>query len=133
VPSATLTVLTTHGTNEVRATVDDGRVALDRDALRAATGWDARPEGLCRGDVCVPLPAGTDPTDLATVAAALRLPLATELDAAVVALGDAADERAAAMATLDAPPFELPAVAGGTVSLEQFAGRKRVLLAWASW
>ena len=129
-PSATLTVLTSETSTEVEADIDGERVVLDRDALLAATGWELKPEGLCRDDACVPL---RDGDDLAAVAAALRLPLAMELDAGVVALGEAAHERAAAMASLDAPAFTLEGVSGGTISLDDFAGRKRMLLAWASW
>jgi hypothetical protein len=132
VPPVTLTVLTSGSSEEVPANVDGERVLLDATALEAATGWDARPEGLCRGDTCVPL-RDVDPTDLAAVAGVLRRPLAVELAAGVVALGDAAEDRGAAMATLDAPPFELAGVDGGTVSLEAYADRKRLLLAWASW
>ena len=32
-----------------------------------------------------------------------------------------------------APPFELPAAAGGTVSLSDYVGRTTVVLFWASW
>ena len=132
-PSAILTVLRSDTSTEVTASVEGDRVLLDAAALEAATGWELKPEGLCRGHVCVPLRDGVDPADLASVAALLRRPLAVELDAGVVAIGDAAEDRSDAMTTLDAPPFELAAVRGGTVSLDEYADRKRLLLAWASW
>ena len=31
---------------------------LDRDMIEQATGWTWKPQGLCHGDVCVPLPGG---------------------------------------------------------------------------
>ena len=132
-PSATLTVLTSETSTEVTGSIEGDRVLLDAAALEAATGWELKPEGLCRGDVCVPLRDGVDPRDLAAVAALLRRPVAIDPDVGVVAIGDAAADRADAMAPLDAPRFELSGGAGGTVSLDEYADRKRLLLAWASW
>src|SRR6266849_10578468 len=31
-------------------------LSIDHDELAARTGWDIKPEGACREDVCVPLP-----------------------------------------------------------------------------
>ena len=51
----------------------------------------------------------------------------------VVAMGEQASNRAAAMATLDAPNFTLPDINGNSVSLSDFAHRKKLILAWSSW
>jgi len=51
----------------------------------------------------------------------------------VVAMGEQASIRAAAMATLDAPNFTLPDINGNLVSLSDFANRKKLILAWSSW
>jgi hypothetical protein len=59
----------------------------------------------------------------------------TVIDSArnVVAMGEQASNRAASMATLDAPNFKLPDINGKLVSLSDFDKRKKLILAWSSW
>ncbi len=33
-----------------------GSLDIDAQAFHAATGWEIKPEGACKGDLCVPLP-----------------------------------------------------------------------------
>ena len=34
-------------------------LTVDPSDFAARTGWEAKPEGLCKGDRCVPVPGGT--------------------------------------------------------------------------
>jgi hypothetical protein len=122
----------------VRATVHDGTLVVAPDDLAGATGWVLRPEGLCRENVCVPIRDGRaivveDGVDLRAFAAALGRPVAVEPDAGLAVLGEAPAPLGTRLAALEAPPFTLPDLDGHPVSLDDFAGRKRLLVAWASW
>jgi hypothetical protein len=113
-------------------------VLLAPAALEDATGWDLRPEGLCRGDVCVPRRAGDGLVvdgriDLAAFAASMRRPLAYDANAGIAVLADSPDDHAAAFDERVAPSFTLPDLDGNLVSSSEFAGQKKLLLAWASW
>jgi hypothetical protein len=113
-------------------------VLLAPDALEAATGWDLRSDGLCRGDVCVPRRDGDgllvdDKVDLAAFAALLQRPLAYDADAAIAVLADAPEDHAAAYDARVAPAWTLPDLDGNPVSSSAFAGSKKLLVAWASW
>lgn len=138
---AELTVLTIDGTVTVSARVEDDRFLLEPEAVLVATGWEPKPEGLCRGELCVPLrdPAARDTLgryDLARVAAALRRPFAAEqpdTDTVVVSIGDAAHERGAAYDNGSAPQVDLVDLDGRPVAVPDDSRRKRVLLAWSSW
>jgi len=122
----------------VAVVVNGGQVWLPADAVKAALGWDLRPEGLCQGDVCVPLPPESailsrDSIDLAGLAAALRRPLALDLEERAAYLGAPAADRGAALASLDAPDFMLPDLEGRVHSLSAHRGKKVLLVAYASW
>jgi peroxiredoxin len=134
-----LTVLTSNGAAEVAAEVGDDGVWLEPDAVLAAIGWEVKPEGLCRGDQCVPVHDTTardadGRCELGRVAAALGRPFAVELgvaDAPVAAVGDASWERRAVLAGGAAPAVTLPDLDGEPVVVP--AGRKRLVLTWSSW
>jgi hypothetical protein len=122
----------------VHATRDGDTLLVEADDLARATGWTLKPEGLCRDTICVPVRdrdalVHENRIDLRAFAAALGRPLALEPAAALAVLGEAPDTVGDQLASLTAPPFTLPDLDGNPVALADFAGRKRLLIAWASW
>ncbi len=71
--------------------------------------------------------------DLDELAARGDRPLAVDREERVACLGVAAAARGAALASLEAPDFALPDLAGRTHRLSDHRGRKVLLVAWASW
>jgi peroxiredoxin len=124
--------------HRVTGTVDDGRLLVDPASLQAALGWELKPEGLCRGDLCVPV-AHPDTLrvdgrlDLAAVATALGRPLVIDADAAMAAMGLSSGDRRRALEGLEAPDFRLPDLDGRTHGLDEWAGKKKLLVTFASW
>lgn len=103
-------------------------------AFAARSGWHLRPEGLCREDVCVPLPPAAvrdGELDLVPAAEALRMPLVHDNDLGVWALGPPAG--APVLASAHAPDLRLPDVQGQPFELDSLRGKKVLILAWASW
>lgn len=111
------------------------RITDDLD-LEAAIGWTLKPEGLCRGDVCVPVrdqaalfvDGWLDP---ARVAEALDSPYLVE--DGVAALGEPRWVRRRAAADGQAPDFALPDLDGNVHTLDEWHGRKRLLVTFATW
>jgi AhpC/TSA family len=101
----------------------------------AVLGWERKPEGLCRDEVCIPVPADVSqgPIDATLLARLLQRPLAVDTDEHVAAFAAPAAERADALRSGTAPDFELPDVHGVLHRLSDFRGKKVVLYAYASW
>ncbi len=136
-----VTILTESGEHAV-AGADSSAEALWCPAVdaEAATGWVAKPEGLCQGPTCVPLPAGREREfvrdgliDLAALWRHLRQPVLHSDRGDVWILARSAGERAAALASLAAPDFALPDVEGRVHRLSDYRGKKVLLVTWASW
>ena len=106
---------------------------LTQQELLDGTGWMVKPEGFCRGNLCVPMPpgAGEGDLDLEMVAGRLQMPLVSDEQAGVWALGPQSGGRALFSAT--APELVLPDADGNPFSLSSLRGRKVLLVAWASW
>ena len=122
----------------VDASVDGDRVRIAAAAVHAQLGWELKPEGLCREGVCIPVRdraalGSEDGLDLATLAELTDRPLALDLAEKCAALGSSHTSRAAALASLEAPDFELPDLHGQRHSLSEQRGKKVLLIAYASW
>ena len=101
----------------------------------AATAWDPKPQGLCRGEVCVPAPGlrrddGT--VDVAVAAERLGMPLIHDPAADLWVLGPGTTN-GRVLSTATAADPELIDREGQPFRLSSLHGRKVVLVAWASY
>ncbi len=125
------------------ATAEGGDLWVHARELPAATGWELRPEGACRGDVCVPIPRGREgefvrerPARCFNVAALARLlaePVVHDDAHGVWSFGEGAAARRTEMQSLRAPDFTLPDLEGRPHALADYRGKKVFLVTWASW
>ena len=103
---------------------------IDAGAFQAGTGWEIKPEGACKGEVCVPLGGG----DFDARLAAERLGMAIVADEAsgTWAIGpESLGGRA--LTTAEAPDIVLQDLDGNDARLSQFRGEKVLLVAWAPY
>jgi hypothetical protein len=108
------------------------RLEVAPEDFRAGTGWDLRPEGLCKADRCVPLPgSGDGPLDVRATAERLGMALVHDEHHGLWALGPESGGRALLSAEL--PEITLPDRHGNPFSLSALHGKKVLLVAWASW
>ena len=112
-------------------------LAVDPGLFEARTGWTVKPEGACKGEVCVPLPPSvrTDDgrLDVHVLVERLGMPLAADEGHQVWALGPATAGTGRALTTAAAPDLELPDADSNPFQLSSLLGQKVLLVAWASW
>ena len=106
---------------------------VPRSEFEAGTGWRLKPEGACRGSVCIPLsrPAA-DPVDVARVANDIGMPLVAAPEFGLWSLGPASIG-SRALASAEAPDLRLPDLNGNEFRLSSLRGQKVLLYAWAPY
>ena len=108
------------------------RLEVTPEELRGRTGWELKPEGLCKGDRCVPTPDDIgDRIDVGVLAERLGMALVHDKAHELWALGPESGGRALLSAEL--PDVTLPDRDGNPFSLSALHGKKVLLVAWASW
>lgn len=131
-----------HDTREtvVPAPPSDGSLWLDAAQVHTATGWDWKPQGLCQGDTCMPVPRGTsapmvdgDRIDLAAFWRHAGWPVVHDDTHSIWVLGEGAATRGGALASLQAPDVELPDLQGRMHRLSDLRGQRVFMATWASW
>ena len=133
------TILTETGAANVGQAAGDG-LWLARNDVAGATGWTLKPEGFCKDDICVPIPAGRDSEfvsdDAVNVGAFWALmdkPAVSNTSGDAWYLGESAGDRNASLGSLEAPNFTLQDLDGNSHSLSDFRGKRVLLATWASW
>ena len=127
---------------DIRATAEGDNLWLDRGDLTKVSGWELKPEGACKEEVCVPIPPARKADflredgkrfNLAAFARMLGQPVLHDHKHGVWFFGEAGSTRRSALASLKAPDFELPDLDQRLHRLSDYSGKKVLLAAWASW
>jgi hypothetical protein len=122
----------------VQVSAHEDRLLIEPTQLPEALGWELKPEGLCRNDVCVPVKDAAalfrgDKLDVAAVAEALGRPAIVDAPAGIAAVALPAERRQQALDGLRAPSFTLSDLDGEPHQLREWRGNKKLLVAFASW
>ncbi len=109
--------------------------------LKRSTRFEVKPQGVCRDELCFPLPKSRRREfisknkslfNLTAFAQLTQQPVAHDAALSTWYFGLRSDQRQA-LASLQAPDFTLPDMNGKLHSLSEFRGRKVLLITWASW
>jgi hypothetical protein len=107
------------------------RLDIDADSFTAGTGWAIKPEGACKGDLCVPLPRER-PFDLVDAADRLGMALVHDAERGVWALGPESLTGRTLVSAV-APDVVLQDLDGNDVHLASLRGQKVVIVSWAPY
>tara|TARA_B100001113_G_C20939855_1_gene548205 strand:+ start:148 stop:564 length:417 start_codon:yes stop_codon:yes gene_type:complete len=116
----------------------DGQPYLASEEIERVLGWELKIEGLCKGDSCIPLGDNINSDsegayNLSQIADLVGRPTLTDEAAGIVAIGQPYNVRSAALTQRIAPDFSLPDISGVDRALSDWAGKKRLLVAFSSW
>jgi hypothetical protein len=112
--------------------------------LTRATKFVIKPQGICRDELCFPIPKAKKSEfiskkgpvtwfNLSEFARLVKQPVAMDEKNGVWYFGARPDDRNAYLGSLEAPNFTLPDMNGHMHSLSDYKGKKVLLLTWASW
>jgi hypothetical protein len=112
--------------------------------LARATRFVIKPQGVCRDELCFPLPknrttefvskrGATNWFNLSNFARLIKQPFVSDQKNGVWYFGVRAAEQNGYLALFKAPDFTLPDLNGKLHSLADFRGKKVLLVTWASW
>lgn len=120
-----------------------GQLWITTTDLERATRFEVKPQGVCRDQLCFPLPkaraqefvrkdSGKSWFNMTAFARLVQQPVAHDAALSTWYFGLRADQRQG-LASLEAPDFSLPDMDGKMHSLSALRGKKVLLVTWASW
>jgi hypothetical protein len=130
-------------TDLAAAREDAGQLWITTADLKRATRFEVKPQGVCRDELCFPLPKArqqefihkTPPMtwfNMTAFANLVHQSVAHDAAMATWYFGLRSDQRQQ-LSSLEAPSFTLPDLQGKPHRLSDFRGKKILLVTWASW
>jgi hypothetical protein len=122
---------------------DAGQLWITTADLKRATRFEVKPQGVCRDELCFPLPKARQQEfvhkdgdgnwfNMTAFAALVHQPVAHDATLGTWYFGLRSDQRRQ-LSSLQAPDFTLPDLQGKAHRLSDFRGKKILLVTWASW
>jgi hypothetical protein len=127
---------------------DAGQLWITTADLKRATRFELKPQGVCRDELCFPLPKarhdafiqkdtiqpgpGLTWFNMTAFADLVHQPVAHDAVLSTWYFGLRSDQRQQ-LTSLQAPDFTLPDLQGKPHRLSDFRGKKILLVTWASW
>jgi hypothetical protein len=127
---------------------DAGQLWITTADLKRATRFEVKPQGVCRDELCFPLPKAKHDAfiykdssngnssqtwfNITAFAQLVHQPVAHDAALATWYFGLRSDQRQQ-LSSLQAPDFILPDLQGQPHRLSDFRGKKILLVTWASW
>jgi hypothetical protein len=102
--------------------------------LKTINGFEVKPQGACREDICIPIDKKLRQGalfNLTGFAQKVHQPVVN--DSGVWSFGDIPLLRSAFVESRIAPDFAVPDRKGRPVHLSDFRGKKVLIVTWASW
>lgn len=147
-PLRTTIVYDDTATDLAAAREDAGQLWITTADLKRATRFEVKPQGVCRDELCFPLPKAKRDTfihkdtgqskssetwfNMTAFAQLVHQPVAHDAALATWYFGLRSDQRQQ-LSGLQAPDFTLPDLQGKPHRLSDFRGKKILLVTWASW
>jgi hypothetical protein len=119
-----------------RTSVDGDALWIQKADLPSINGFELKPEGACREEICIPIPRPMRRgSQFNLTAFAQRIGQRVVADPAmrVWSFGEIPVVRGAFLESRIAPEFSVPDRKGRPVRLSQFRGKKVLVVTWASW
>ena len=99
-------------------------------------GFEIKPQGACRADVCIPVPKTMtrgQHFNLTAFAKKIGQAVVADPQAGVWSFGEIPTFRSGLLTSRVAPDFAVPDRKGRIVKLSSFRGKKVLVVTWASW
>lgn len=133
-------IMTRTQTCQVEGEIEQEDLWLSKEDFETVSEFELRPEGFCRGAVCIPIPSShgrefvdRDRVNLSAFARFNGQPLVCDEAQSYWFLDDSVESRNRQLQSRSAPDFELPDLDGNLHKLSDYFGKKILLVSWASW
>jgi len=104
---------------------------ITAEEFATGTGWELKPEGACKAEVCVPLDQ-TRGFDLLATTERLRMGVVCDQEAGLWAVGpESLGDRA--LVSAEAPELVLDDLDGNQFRLSSLRGQKVLIVSWAPY